>query len=87
MQEDVLQDDLWSHGTEANTASSLDEIRDAVSAEEGFAMAIHTERRDCSLCQVMVLPGWGQPSSAWTLLWFKDIIWAAAAGCYSYPDT
>lgn len=50
MQEDVLQDDLWRHGTEANTTSSLDAIRDAVLAEEGFAMALHTERRDRSLC-------------------------------------
>lgn len=50
MQECVLQDDLWSHGTEANTASSLDAIRDAVSAAEGFAMALHVERREHSLC-------------------------------------
>lgn len=49
MQEDVLQDDLCSHGTEANTTSSLDPIRDAVSAKEGIAMALQAERRDCSV--------------------------------------
>lgn len=48
-QEDVLQEDLWSHGTEANTPSSLDPIRGAVFAVEGIAMALHAERRDLSL--------------------------------------
>lgn len=76
-QEDALQEDLWSHGAEANAAMcSPDAVGDSVSAEEGVAW----RGGIAPGARLPVPPGLGQPGRARS----PAPAWAAAAGCYSY---
>lgn len=81
MQEDVLQDDLWSHGTEANTTSSLDPIRDAVSARKALPWPFR-QRGGIALCTALSAAWLGAAQQCLQSAVVKDIVWAAAADCF-----